>query len=251
METKLKTTTKESNYKIKNLLSSGYDNAKTKKNAYKTFILYMAPYNQNKAKINLCPKASKGCSASCLFTAGRGKFSNVMNSRINKANYFVEERYRFINQLAKEILKQYAKAKRNNETILFRLNGTTDIDFITLLQRYAMLDITTLRDHAVFYEYTKVLKYIERHNNKPNVFYTFSRSEINNSELPLALKLGANVSIVFDELPSTYWGKNVINGDLSDNIMIYNRGQIIGLKAKGDAKKDNTNFVVKTQTKNL
>lgn len=247
METKLKTEVKESNYKIKNLLSSGYDNAKTKKNAYKTFILYMAPYNQNKFEVNLCPKASKGCSQSCLFTAGRGKFTNVMNARINKANYFIEERYRFINQLAKEILKQYAKAKRNNETILFRLNGTTDIDFITLLQRYAMLDITTLRDHAVFYEYTKVLKYIERHQNKPNVFYTFSRSEINNSELPLALKLGANVSIVFDEIPKTYWNKNVINGDLSDNIMIYNRGQIIGLKAKGDAKKDTTNFVVKTK----
>ena len=241
----MKTIVQNSNYRIKNLLSSGYDNAKTKKNSTKTFILYLAPYTQNKAGFNLCPKASEGCSASCLFTAGRGKFTNVQQARINKANFFVEERENFINQLAGEILKQYAKAKREGYKVLFRLNGTTDIDFIYQLQRYANLDITKLRDHAHFYEYTKVLKYIQRHKDKANVTYTFSRSEINNSELPLALSLGANVSVVFKGyLPKTHWGIEVIDGDAGDDIMIKHKGKVLGLLAKGDAKKDNTGFAV-------
>lgn len=241
----MKTTIVNSNYSIKNLLSEGSTNSKTAKNTEKTFILYMAPYTLNKHKKNLCPKASAGCSNSCLFTAGRGKFSNVMNSRINKANYFLDETDNFINQLASEILKQYAKAKRQGYKVLFRLNGTTDIDFFTLLIRYASLDVTTLKDYATFYDYTKVLSYIKRHNNKPNIWYTFSRSEINNSELPLALSLGANVSVVFKGyLPKSYWGYPVVDGDKSDNLMIGKKSTIIGLVAKGEAKKDATGFVV-------
>ena len=63
------------NYKApKNLLSKGNTNAKTAKNNFDTYILYLAPHKQNSLKINICPKASKGCAASCLFSAGRGKF---------------------------------------------------------------------------------------------------------------------------------------------------------------------------------
>ena len=55
------------NYKpVKNLLSKGSTNAKTSKNPETTYILYLAPYTQNSKKINICPKASAGCSASCL-----------------------------------------------------------------------------------------------------------------------------------------------------------------------------------------
>ena len=72
-------------YNVTKLLSNGMTNAKTSKNEIKTFILYIAPYNQNNKGINLCPKASAGCAAACLFSAGRGKFSNVKQARINKA----------------------------------------------------------------------------------------------------------------------------------------------------------------------
>ena len=73
------------NYKKpKNLLSKGTSNAKTSKNDNDTYILYLAPYNQNSKKINICPKASEGCAAACLFSAGRGAFSNVIKARQNK-----------------------------------------------------------------------------------------------------------------------------------------------------------------------
>ena len=47
-----------------------------------------------------------------------------------------------------------------------------------------------------------------------------------------------------DELPTKYKGYNVVNGDSSDLEMIYNKNVILGLKAKGEAKKDTTGFVI-------
>ena len=61
----------------KTLLSTGISNAKTIKNNLKTYILYLSPYNQNSKNHNLCPMASNGCAAACLFTAGRGLMTPV------------------------------------------------------------------------------------------------------------------------------------------------------------------------------
>ena len=231
-------------YKIKNLLSKGTTNYKTAKNEIKTFILYMAPYTQNSYGKNLCPKATLGCAKACLFSAGRGAFNSVKNSRIAKADYFISDKFNFLNQLADEITKEYKKAKKNDYKVAFRLNGTTDIDFIKLLRTNVGLDVETLKDNAIFYDYTKVLSYIKNNYSKENVFYTFSRSGENDDEINEALKLGANVSVVFNETPKVWNGLDIIDGDKADDLMINLRGQLIGLRAKGKAKKDTSKFVV-------
>ena len=61
-----------------------------------------------------------------------------------------------------------------------------------------------------------------------------------------ALELGYNVSIVFDKLPETWNGYKVINGDESDVRFLDPQAVVIGLKAKGKGKKDETGFVIKT-----
>jgi len=38
----------------------------------------------------LCPSRSEGCTSVCLFDQGRGKFSNVRQARIKKAQLFLE-----------------------------------------------------------------------------------------------------------------------------------------------------------------
>ena len=234
--------------KIKTLLSKGNSNAKTKKNALETFILYLAPHTQNAKGVNLCPFASKGCIKGCLYKAGRGVFSSVQQARINKTNYFVENRQQFLDQLAGEIIKQYNKAKKNNTKVLFRLNGTSDIDFYSMLIKYANLDVQTLSDHAHFYEYTKNINYIRRWEGAKNITYTFSRAEDNSTLIPAAITYGANVSVVFHpDLPQKFMGIPVIDGDASDSLMIYNKGIILGLRAKGPAKKDTTGFVISTE----
>ena len=232
----------------KNLLSKGDTNAKTKKNNIKTFILYLAPYKQNDKGVNICPMASKGCADACLYSAGRGKFSNVQASRINKTNYFIYNKELFIKQLSSEIIRETAKAEKKGEKVAFRLNGTSDLDFIYLLKKYANLDIQDLHPTAVFYDYTKIFGKVKKYLNHINYYLTFSRAEDNESVAIAALNDGANVSIVFrDNLPNYWRGYKVIDGDESDIVMLYNKNVVLGLKAKGDARKDTSGFVVNSR----
>ena len=239
--------TKTQNYKpVKNLLSKGSTNSKTAKNSIETYILYLAPHTQNSKKINICPKASKGCAAACLFSAGRGKFSNVIASRTNKTEYYLTDKKVFINQLSKELIKIAAKAIKQDKKIAIRLNGTSDQDFISIIKKYKNLDLLNDKQfkNLVFYDYTAILGKIKKYINT-SYSLTLSRKEDNENEIIEALKLGGNVAAVFrDDLPTKYKGFDVVNGDSSDLEMIYNKNVILGLKAKGEAKKDTTGFVI-------
>tara|TARA_R110000765_G_scaffold69646_1_gene135036 strand:- start:611 stop:1354 length:744 start_codon:yes stop_codon:yes gene_type:complete len=239
--------TKTQNYKeVKNLLSKGSTNSKTAKNNIETYILYLAPHTQNSKKINICPKASKGCAAACLFSAGRGRFSNVIASRTNKTEYYLSDKKVFINQLSNELVKIASKSIKQNTKIAIRLNGTSDLDFIALIKKYNNLDL--LNDNQfknlVFYDYTAILGKVKKYINT-SYKLTLSRKENNESEILEALKLGGNVAAVFkNDLPTKYKGFTVIDGDQSDLMMLYNKNVILGLKAKGDAKKDKSGFVI-------
>jgi len=241
------------NYSIPaRLLSPGHTNAKTAKNEIKTFILYLAPHTQNSTGVNLCPKASKGCALACLYNAGRGAFNSVQNARINKTNFYIYNKALFIKKLAGEIIKETAKAKKKGEKIAFRLNGTSDQDFIYLLKKYAGLDIADLAPVSIFYDYTKILGKAKKYINHPNYILTFSRAEDNEAQALEALSLGANVSAVFsDQLPATYKGFKVVDGDVSDLVMINNTGVILGLRAKGKkARTDTSGFVINSNKLN-
>lgn len=229
----------------KTLLSTGVSNAKTIKNNLKTYILYLSPYNQNSKNHNLCPMASNGCAAACLFTAGRGLMKPVLEGRIKKTEYFLRDKKSFIQQLSKEIESKILSAYKKNEKIAFRLNGTTDIDFIYLLKKYANFNISDYKENAVFYDYTKLISKVKRYKDHDNYFLTFSRSENNNSVAQSVLSFGGNVAIVFrDNLPKYWNGYKVINGDESDLLMIYNKNVVLGLLAKGKAKHDKSGFVI-------
>jgi hypothetical protein len=50
--------------------------------------------------------------------------------------------------------------------------------------------------------------------------------------------------VVFNKIPETYKGKPVYNADDTDLRFLDPKGVVLGLKAKGRAKKDTTGFVV-------
>lgn len=227
----------------KPLLTMAQASAKLSKNEVKSFILYLAAASQNSFNINICPKASDGCTKSCLFTAGRGKFNNVKTARIQKTDFMLFEPGKFYKKLAAEIMYQSTLAF--NKKIAFRLNGTSDINHYKQLKRYANLDINTLPNNIIFYEYTKNLnmaKSIKKEFSRVHI--TFSKSENNLNECLQALEAGFNVAAVFNKLPLSYAGYPVINGDLSDERFNDETGVIVGLKAKGEAKNDNSGFVI-------
>lgn len=96
--------------KYKKLIT--FSNAKTVKGEklnYLTGILYMAPSNMVKG-INVCKFASSGCKKSCLYSAGRGAFSNVQQARISKTELFRDNQKFFMQCIVKDVIA--AKKKR-------------------------------------------------------------------------------------------------------------------------------------------
>lgn len=226
--------------KPKKLLSEGYSNAKTKKNVRETLILYLSPAKQNSKGINLCPKASLGCLMACLYTAGHGKFTNTQNARMNRTEYYLADRFLFLEQIASEINK---KAKKTNGELAIRLNGTSDVKLVEMIT--SMYEIA---ENVVFYDYTKIpTKAGDKVLPSGHRYMVcFSRSEDNEQIALEILQNGGVVSMVFaNELPSEYKGYKVIDGDYRDDLMLdCQPSTIIGLKAKGDAKKDKSGFVI-------
>jgi hypothetical protein len=241
LELQVKTAT---SYKpVSNLLSGGATNTKTAKNDLDTFILYLAPSTIVEG-FNLCPFASEGCKKVCLYSAGRGKFSNVQSARINKTKFWAFNREGFYIQLANELLTIHDKAIKKGIKIAIRLNGTSDIDHIDLLKRYSGIDfLQPFFSDLLFYDYTKNYNIVKKYLNT-NYHLTFSRSETNENDAFRVLKDGGNVAIVFKEMPEFWNGFKVINGDASDLRILDPKNVVVGLTAKGDAKKDKSGFVI-------
>lgn len=229
---------------VKNLLSKGTTNAKTSKNDLETYILYLAPANTI-GQYNLCPFASEGCKKSCLYSAGRGKFNNVQQARINKAKYWAYDRKQFYIQLTEEILKIDTMAKRKSKNIAIRLNGTSDIDHLDLIKRYTGINfLSPFYSNLFFYDYTKNINIVNKYHDT-NYKITFSRSEVNDALVKSVLNLGGNAAVVFkNKLPDYYQGYKVINGDETDLRYFDPKNVVIGLLAKGEAKKDKSGFVI-------
>ena len=237
----LKTQQKQSYTKVKNLLSQGSTNAKTAKNEIETFILYLAP-SDIIGTHNLCPFASEGCRKACLYSAGRGAFSNVQQSRINKTKFWAYDREAFYIQLTNEILAIHSKTVNQ---VAIRLNGTSDVDHLGLIFRYTGINFLSAEySNILFYDYTKSIKQIEKYKGT-NYKLTFSLSETNQTEAIQVLLDGGNIAAVFSgELPQSYKGFKVIDGDKTDLRYFDPANVIVGLKAKGQAKKDTSGFVI-------
>jgi hypothetical protein len=164
---------------------------------------------------------------------------------MNKSKFWGYNREGFYIQLANELLKIHDKAMKYDKKIAVRLNGTSDIDHLHLLERYSGINfLDQFYNNLLFYDYTKNYNHVKKYLGT-NYKITFSRSEVNELDAYRTLKDGGNVAIVFkNELPETWHGFKVINGDLTDLRYFDPINVVVGLKAKGDAKKDRSGFVV-------
>jgi hypothetical protein len=218
-------------------------NAKTSKDLIyhntAIFILYLAP--SSLSGVNLCPKASPGCIKACLNTAGRGRFASVQNGRMRKTKLYLQDRDAFVSELKREITNAEKWAKKKGVKLAIRLNGTSDIAW----ERIS--DIIQSFPNVQFYDYTKILNRF-RWPLPANYDLTFSLSETNKTEATEVLKLGGRVAAVFESIPDKWEGYKVINGDNYDARYIDPKGVIVGLKAKGKAKNDQSGFVQRTMT---
>lgn len=230
----------------KNLLSISAD-AKTIKGetiGYLTGILYLAPAKTT--KYNTCSMAEKAqCDKACLYSAGRGAFNNVQQSRIDKTLYFYEDRENFMLQLAANIKALIKKAQSKGLKPLVRLNGTSDIRWENIpFEDHA--NIMHAFPNVQFYDYTKD---VNRKDLPANYDLTFSYSGVDTFApyVEKAQSKGMRMAVVFrkeSSIPTTFKGILVVSGDKSDVRHLDDQGVIVGLYAKGKAKNDTTGFVV-------
>jgi hypothetical protein len=218
------------------------------KQGYLSFILHLAPADVS--GYNTCPKATVGCKAACLNTAGRGGMfkkgettNTIQKARIRKARYFFEDRAGFMLDLAYDIQKAIAFAKRKGLTPVFRLNGTSDLSWEKYeVPVFCTKNIFELFPDVQFYDYTKVPK--RKVEGIDNYHLTFSQADGNEKDANWAISKNMNVTVVFDKIPAEYKGREVFNADDTDLRFLDPKGVVLGLKAKGRAKKDRSGFVV-------
>lgn len=223
-------------------------NAKTSKGekfGYLTGILYLLPFNLSGLR-NVCQWASNGCKAVCLNWAGRGAMGSVQKGRMRKTQLLYRNREGFMVQLHKDIASLIRKATREGLIPCVRLDGTSDLGLA--------IHVASAFPTVQFYDYTKSIERVRKYAAglyPTNYHLTFSRSESNATHVQEALALGVNVAVPFmlgknDALPSTWQGVKVVDGDVTDlRFLDPKGGVIVGLKAKGKAKKDTSGFVVR------
>jgi hypothetical protein len=201
---------------------------------YQTYIMHLAP--STLSGYQTCPMASEGCASACLNTAGRGRFTAIQEARIRKTRWFFENRETFMAQLVKDIQAAIRKSAREGFTPVFRLNGTSDIRWETV-SVYGFRNIMEMMPAVQFYDYTKIPN---RRNVPANYHLTFSRSESNEHMIPQNM----NVAVVFDSLPDVWMGRKVIDGTETDLRFLDEQNVVVGLLAKGKAKKDTSGFTI-------
>jgi hypothetical protein len=239
-----------STYRIGRLLASGKSNAKLRKNGerYLTVGLSLAPHQQCGIG-NLCPHASVGCRDLCLNVSGRTvgqseQTNAIMRARIARARLYFQDRPLFLAMLRHELALACRVAKRKSLKVIARLNVLSDIDWARVHP-----DIIREFPQVTFYGYTKNPSAMKRFADgyyPANYYLTFSRSEANQDVALGFLERGANITIVFDAkysatgkqpLPETWQGYRVIDGDITDLRFLDPRGVVVGLRAKGLARR--------------
>ena len=228
-----------------------------------TYIIYLAPANTS--GYNVCLHSCVDCRLGCLSTSGRVKVeihsnrSVIQNARIIKTKLLFEEQDFFMRWVIAEMEAKQKKAEKDGYAFSARLNGTSDINWEEI-----EIDGKNIFDHfpnTVFYDYTKNAGRILQ-EMPTNYHLTFSFNGKNEMISKKILSTGRNVAVIFNvkkgqNLPATWNGYPVIDGDLTDYRPNDGNGVVVGLRWKNIANKQdneqikNSSFVVQPESTGL
>jgi hypothetical protein len=252
-----------------NLLSVGknpkIDKSNKVSSKYWSVIMHLRPVNTK-----ICPYQDIAkCKEACLNTAGLGGvYPSIQKARQRKTDLFLNDRTEFMKQLISDIQKFVRACDRKDKLPAIRLNGTSDIQweniYVGNMEQYS-LDTTDMSNVEVFnkkqlgldcknifemfpnvqfYDYTKIPT--RKVDKIPNYHLTWSYSEANEKYAEMFDQVPNNKAVVFrtKDLPSMFRGLEVIDGDTHDMRFLDKPNSVVGLKAKGQAKKDYSGFVI-------
>jgi len=187
----------------------------------------------------LCPGSkAAGCLETCLAEQGRGRFNNVREARQNKKAFFREDRAAFLDQLHRELFNFTKLCDRTGERGAVRLNVLSDF-------RWETLGIPQAHPNLLFVDYTKRVARLGKTPDNYRLIFSYSGRTQYRKQFAKALKTSLPIAVVFrGGLPAKFLGRPVIDGDRDDIANAYATGQIVGLTAKGSARRDRSGFVI-------
>lgn len=243
-------------------------NAKTvkgRKRGYMTAILYLTP--SDASGVELCPMAKIAqCVHLCLNTAGRGGMAagnatfttdagtvlpdnTVQRARLRRTALFNTDRAAFMARLVIEIIAARRMAESADLDLVVRLNGTSDIRWENIPTSWHRNIFAQFPD-IQFYDYTKLANRKIKGIRNYHLTFSFSGAPEFAPYMVDALKRygsDINFAVVFrGTVPEYFLGRRVVNGDESDLRFLDPSNVIVGLTAKGRAKRDMTGMVIHT-----
>ena len=178
------------NKPLKTLFSQS---VKTRKGSqdYEVHVMYLQPADKVAVK-TLCSFADKaGCKKPCLISSGHLGMTPAQNACTKRTIYFLLRPELFERMLSAEIEKLDIAATMAGKKALFRLNGTSDVDWSSVIES---------KEHIDFYDYSKEIGRIGR-NKLGNYDLTFSASMFSDQSISAfkkAMKRGYRIAVAFN-----------------------------------------------------
>ena len=206
---------------------------------YWSCIMHLRPINTK-----ICPYQDIAkCKNACLNTAGLGGvYPSIQKARQKKTDLYLNDRDEFMKVLVKDIHTFIRACNRKEKLPAVRLNGTSDIQWEKI--DIDGQNIFEMFPDVQFYDYTKIPT--RKVDKIPNYHLTWSYSEANEKYAKMFNAVPNNIAVVFRDklLPKMFKGLKVIDGDTHDMRFLDKPNSVVGLKAKGKAKKDYSVFVI-------
>lgn len=200
------------------------------------YTIYLAPAQSSGYEV--CPGRTAECTLLCLNESGRNKMKTeketIKNSRIKKTKLFYEDKEFFVRWVFEEIKLAKIKADKLGFRFSVRLNNTSDIspEEFFIIENDQKINILQYFSDIQFYDYTKVPSRLELTKKYSNYDLTFSFSGTNKFDCLKMIENNVRLSVVFKTLPESFWGYQVIDGDLYDMRYLDPKNVIVGLKFK-------------------
>ncbi len=196
--------------------------------------LYLAPAKLSGYEV--CPGRNKECTSLCLNGSGMSiLYEDYINkSRIKKTKMFFENREYFVRWVIHEIKLAKIRVEKNGYKFSVRLNNTSDISptQFYINDNGVKKNLLEIFPDVQFYDYTKVSNRVKLMEKYKNYDLTYSFKGYNLDTCLEMLKNNVRVAVVFKNVPETFMGYPVINGDEYDMRYIDPKQCIVGLKFK-------------------
>lgn len=209
-----------------------------------TAIFYGSPAETS--GVNMCAMyAIAGCGPACLNTAGRGAMSSVQMSRLRKTLFMLQFWDDFKVMLLREIERHAKYCRKRGLKCAVRLNGTTDIRWE--LKIWDDMVFFNRMYEVYFYDYTKIANRLVPDSSVYDLTFSYSGVEKYQKYVDTARAMGMRMAVVFryrTQIPKSFLGMDVVDGDDSDLRFLEPQGVVSALYAKGKAVRDYSGFVV-------